>query len=879
MNVKKLICLVLAVMLALSAVSAFAEEAADTEEAAQAAPELSEPEASVDAPPAEEAVEEAEPLELISENEADDILELPAPDGAPEAEVNAGDLPINATTFPDPVFRQYVKDAFAGGGDTLSEADCLNVTEINVTDMGVADLSGVASFPNLTGLYCDNNALTALDVSGNTALEVLDCGFNGIEALDVRMLPRLQRLWVDGTRLRSLDTRSNPDLEDLQCSGTFITGLDVSANPKLRILGCSSDELGTLDVSRNAKLERLSCWGCALTALDLSHCPALFELNCENNSLQALDLSHNPKLSHAVCDQNSPLQTLTLGSLPDLEWLNCAYCPSLTRLSLDECPALLGLACHGTGLSELDIRRNIHLIRLYRKGAKAAMGSYTIYSLDEAFAELAVNDSVAVLYETADPSDIPINEAAFPDPALRQYVLDRCDVTGDGSLSRTEIANVTELQIGNLGIARLDGIEVFDRLTDLVCEGNAIAELSLSGLPALTYVICSGNPLTRLDVTGNAALYSLDCVGCGLETLDLSGNPNLEILECRNNRLNGLDISRNPVLQELDISGNPLTSVSITQCPRLVAAYRNGPSGYDASEGWIIYEHTISDDGGTTEYRLRVDQSDTVLAADAPTVTIAKNMKYTAMIGEPFLLMPGGDLKAVDYATSDADVAAVDPSTGLVTPKESGKAKITVQVLKGTRKKKLTLTLTVKNPRTPEKLVLKKKGTLTVDLAQTPSVDLRGLFTVEPATASEAVLEYSTTAKTVKIDDDNVLTHIPGQKMGNVTVKVVSPDHPRVKLSIKLKLTDSSLPTGIKLDPRSIQKLTLGADPLTLRAVLIPATAVADVEWASTNEDVAAVQNGVVTARSVGKATISATVVTAKGKKVAKVKVTVSAAK
>ena len=47
--------------------------------------------------------------------------------------------------------------------------------KIVVLFRNISDLTGIEAFVNLTELYCDNNQLTSLDVSSNTALEVFEC--------------------------------------------------------------------------------------------------------------------------------------------------------------------------------------------------------------------------------------------------------------------------------------------------------------------------------------------------------------------------------------------------------------------------------------------------------------------------------------------------------------------------------------------------------------------------------------------------------------------------------------------------------------------------------------------------------------------------------
>ena len=79
------------------------------------------------------------------------------------------DVVLDATNFPDPVFRIYVSGLTGVNvGDIISDAKLANVKEIRVVESGITSLKGVEYFTNLTLLSCSNNQLTSLDVTQNT---------------------------------------------------------------------------------------------------------------------------------------------------------------------------------------------------------------------------------------------------------------------------------------------------------------------------------------------------------------------------------------------------------------------------------------------------------------------------------------------------------------------------------------------------------------------------------------------------------------------------------------------------------------------------------------------------------------------------------------
>ena len=141
-------------------------------------------------------------------------------------------IAINASNFPDPDFRTYVKAEFdKDNNNSLSESERKTVTVINVKDKLIETLEGIEFFPNLKELDCSINQLSRLDVSQNTALEKLDCSTN---------------------QLASLNLSKNAKLKYLYCSQNELTSLDVSKNTGLDLLNCNRNRLTSLDVSQTA---------------------------------------------------------------------------------------------------------------------------------------------------------------------------------------------------------------------------------------------------------------------------------------------------------------------------------------------------------------------------------------------------------------------------------------------------------------------------------------------------------------------------------------------------------------------------------------------------------------------------------------------------
>ena len=191
----------------------------------------------------------------------------------------AGDVPINDTTFPDPVFQAYVRQFdTTAPTDQLSAQELAAVKDISVQDMNISRLKGIEYFTELISLNCNRCGLQVLDVSKNTKLRELNCAFNEI---------------------RKLDVSQNTALRELNCSDNKITVLNLSSNKALTYLACDRNPLNSLDVSQNTALTALMCYDCSLTSLDVSHNKKLASLACYGNEISKLDISRNPNLVKA----------------------------------------------------------------------------------------------------------------------------------------------------------------------------------------------------------------------------------------------------------------------------------------------------------------------------------------------------------------------------------------------------------------------------------------------------------------------------------------------------------------------------------------------------------------------------------------------------
>ena len=282
----------------------------------------------------EDTVSENTLIDTIEENVEAEIEILESKENVKNVEKVTGDIEINETNFPDPVFREYIRTGYPDYNtkipfDTnqdgiLSSDEIDNITRIEVKGRAnLTSVQGIEYFPNLTYLDCSDTGITELDVSKNLVLETLRCSNTGITKLDVSNNTALEGLFCYfNAGITELDVSNNPALRYLTCFNTGIAELDVSKNLELRSLDLGNTNITSIDVSNNPELYTLYCYGTGVTELDVSNNPALLFLYCYDTGITKLDVSNNPKLSELACSDTG-IKELDVSNNPELAHLFC----------------------------------------------------------------------------------------------------------------------------------------------------------------------------------------------------------------------------------------------------------------------------------------------------------------------------------------------------------------------------------------------------------------------------------------------------------------------------------------------------------------------------------------------------------------------------
>ena len=269
------------------------------------------------------------------------------------------------TLIPDQNFEQALIDL---GIDNIIDgkvltANVVNVTVLAIWDKNIAELTGIEDFAALTYLDVNNNQLTSIDVSNNTALTDLYFSDNQVTNINISGNPNLEVLQAYNNQLTSIDVNSNVNLTKIDAYSNQLTSLDVSNNITLTYLDVNFNQLTNLDVTSNLNLESLWCYNNQLTTIDISNNIALTGLNIGVNQLTNLDISNNNALTYLRCNNNQ-LTTLDVSTNTDLTYLRCDN-NQLTTLDVSTNNDLTYLGCNNNEITNLDVSNNIYLVQLF----------------------------------------------------------------------------------------------------------------------------------------------------------------------------------------------------------------------------------------------------------------------------------------------------------------------------------------------------------------------------------------------------------------------------------------------------------------------------------------------------------------------------------
>lgn len=303
------------------------------------------------------------------------------------------------------------------------------------------------------------------------------------------------------------------------------------------------------------------------------------------------------------------------------------------------------------------------------------------------------------------------------------------------------------------------------------------------------------------------------------------------------------------------------TSITWTSSNEEVAEVNQDGKVTGKSNGTAIIKAT-SENGKTAELHLTVQTTlqDIELAKNEMILDISDNNEYKIEITK---IPPTANVKdTITYTSSNNKIVEVNQD-GKITGKSNGTAEITVMTEDGnTAKLDVTVQTSVVN------ISLNKTSTI-LSLNQSQEEKLKATISPKTANVDTNLTWYSTNEEIATVDQNGVITAVSN---GETQIKVISENGKEAICHVTVGIEIES----ITLDKtEGIIELTSDDKQIQLEPKILPEEANMndEIAWTSSNKKVAEVdENGIITGKTNGKATITAT--TANGK-TAKFQVTV----
>ena len=423
------------------------------------------------------------------------------------------------TFIPDDNFEQALIDLEYDSGpldDFVSTENINTITNLNVSNKDISDLTGIEDFAALTFLFCGNNQLTNLEISQNLSLTLLECSNNLLTNIDITQNLVLTYLGVGNNQLTTIDVTQNSMLVELFVNSNQLSNLSANQNSQLILIDCEDNLLTTLELGQNNLLEELYCRQNQLTTLDLSQNNTLTDLDCINNQLTSLNIKNGNNtniLSYFSTDN-----------------------PNLNCVEVDNA------AYSSANWTEIDPQTDF----------SEDCGGTQTYIPDDNFEQALID----LEYDSGPLDDFVPTETI--------NTVTNLNIQGKGISDLTGIADFAMLIQLICRDNQLTSIDISQNLalTDLQCGQNQITTLDVSQNVFLRNINCFSNQLTSLDISQNTVLTNINCNTNLITALDTSQNLDLIQMICYGNQLTSLDVSQNTILLGLVCSVNQLTSLN-----------------------------------------------------------------------------------------------------------------------------------------------------------------------------------------------------------------------------------------------------------------------------------------------------------------------------
>ena len=638
-----------------------------------------------------------------------------------------------------------------------------------------------------------------------------------------------------------IDTDKNGVLSGSECADVTeiyggrmgiksLQGIEVFNNLK-RVSICE-DSVETADFSHNTGLTMISLTGCKLTSVTLGSLPNLYYLELyQNKPLTKLDVSKCNKLQE-IKVQNCTLTTLALGSQPELTDLCCTG-NKLTKLYLKKAPKLKYLNVLANSLTALDVTALPELETLQCQGNSLTTLDV---SLNKKLKTLTCNDN-------------NLTSVTLPKSGSLEvlWCMNNSTLT---SLNLGSLKKLKEVRIRDTKITKLD-ISKCPLLDSLMTEGKCVDWGE--------YYTWVGSDSGKLDYDGNVVItYSGGIFNARVKKITLNKTestltrtadkltPTVK-LKATVEPADAMDktvswTSSDPAIAEVDAAGKVtgLKNGTVT-----VTCKAKDGSGVKATCKVTVKSVKVSE--------ITLNKTSATLTRKAENLTPTVQLQVTSMLPE------NAAYQKVKWSSDSPEIAEVD-GTGKVTGLKNGTAVITCKASDGGGAK-ATCKITVKSVKVSEITLNKTSVTLTRtadDLK--PTVQLEATSILPENAAYPKVKWESDKPEVATVDAKTGL--VTGLKYGTAIITCKASDGGGAKAACKVSVSNRRV-SEITLNESSVTVTRTSEKPnptvqLSVTSILPAEAASKNVKWSSDKPEIAKVDaSGKVTVLKAGTAVIT----------------------
>ena len=530
-----------------------------------------------------------------------------------DAQTNFNDVICTTeyTAIPDSNFEAALSTYDNIPNDGQVPTDLIKtITDLNVSNQNISDLTGIEDFTALEQLIVGNNNLNSLDLSNNNALTFIAAGQNNLTTINFGTNTSYEAIALFENNLSSLDITNFNQLDLLNIKNNPIQSLDLSTVTSLRNFRCSDCNLTSLNLKNgnNTNISILDITGnsaltCVLvddanysttnwtnidsqTSFSDTLCSpytaipdpnfeaalgnlvfddvagdgqiptasivSLTSLNVSSKSITDLTgIETFVSLTELVMTQN-PITTLDLTNNRQLQTLNAFGC-DLTTIHLTGLTQLTTLNLISNELTSIDLSAfpNLNVVRL-RSNNLTEVNLRNGANANISSADFRSNDDLTCVFI----NDLShVTNTWFKDSHTNYRVTDYCEYTTIPDIN-------FETALGALGLDDVSGDQQVptDAIKDILSldvSSKNIADITgIEDFVSLTSLNASTNPFTSININTLTQLVELSLENTNITSLDLSSNSVLALLALEESSLTSLDVSSNLQLEVLTVPDN-----------------------------------------------------------------------------------------------------------------------------------------------------------------------------------------------------------------------------------------------------------------------------------------------------------------------------------